>query len=61
MTGHGKVNEKIKNAEYIPDDETVLDYLIQKSNEAEMEVLIITEIFNRLKRLAKLEQAPNQS
>ena len=61
MTGRGKVYEKIEENKYTPDDETVLDYLIQRSNTAEHEVIIIEEIIKRLSRLNELEKAQIQS
>ena len=60
MTGHGKVYEKFEENVYTPDDETIWDYLIQKSNESELEVLIIGEIIKRLKRLNKLERSQEE-
>ena len=60
MTGRGKVYEKVEENKYTPDDETVWDYLIQRSNEAEHEVIIIEEIIKKLSRLNDLEKEPNQ-
>ena len=48
MTGHGKVKALEEKEPRIFDDETIYDYLIQRSNELEFETMVIQLVLEKL-------------
>lgn len=59
MTGHGNVKALEEKEARLFDDETIYDYLIQRSNELEHEAMMIQEILKFIRELNLKSQ--NQS
>jgi len=48
------LSDELEDNTFVPDFEDIYDYLVNKSNEMEYEIIIIQEIIKRLEELRKI-------